>query len=72
MATLKSSSEEFGTPNKFDLIDLTLDELELIQEGLIELKNNRLGHTADFIRERRMCTELYEVIDAAIIELKEA
>jgi len=70
MAQLKKTSESFGTPDQFDLTGLSIDELELIQEGLIELKN-RLGNAPDFLTERRTVCTLYAVIDQELILIKE-
>jgi len=56
----------------FTLMNLTQFELELLQEGLIELKNNRMKDAEEFKAERHSCVEMYHAIDRAIVESKEA
>ena len=53
-------------PKTFNLQGLTKFEIDLLQEGLIELKNNRLKDAEEFKAERRSCVEIYQAIDAVM------
>ena len=53
------------------LDNLTQFELELLQEGLIGLKNNQLKEAEKFKVERLSCVEMYHAIDRAIIDSKQ-
>lgn len=67
---LEVTKNLFEVPEEFSLNGLTVDDLELIQEGLIELKNNRLTDANRFKSERQKCVDLYYVIDNELVKVK--
>lgn len=54
-----------STPGKsrFALQDLTSDELELLQSGLIEVKQHSLQDAEVFKVQRSSCNEMFQKID---------
>jgi len=48
---------------KFSLQDLTTDQLELLQSGLIEVKKNSLQDPEVFKDQRHSCNEMFLKID---------
>lgn len=62
--------ETIGSPERFAIQDLTANELELFQEGLIELKNNKLKDPEAFKDDRRSCVEMFQKIDSELVKSK--
>lgn len=54
----------------FAIHELTVNELELLQEGLVELKNNKLKDAEAFKDDRRACVEMFNKIDAELVRAK--
>lgn len=54
----------------FAIHELTVNELELLQEGLVELKNNKLKDAETFKDDRRACVEMFNKIDAELVRSK--
>ncbi len=54
----------------FAIQDLTIGELELLQESLITYKQVKLQDPEVFKFERRSCIEIYDKIDAELIKSK--
>lgn len=52
---------------RFAVQDLSLCELELIQESLITYKQTKLQDAEVFKDDRRDCIEMYEKIDTELI-----
>lgn len=48
---------------KFAIQDLTIDELELLQSGLIEVKQHSLQDAEVFKEQRSSCNEMFQKID---------
>ncbi|MGV8094481.1 MAG: hypothetical protein AB2L24_21720 [Mangrovibacterium sp.] len=55
---------------KFALQDLSLRDLEVIQEGLIVLKDSRVIQSKDFEEERQVMTEIYQSIDNELVKTR--
>ncbi|OFX52414.1 MAG: hypothetical protein A2066_21710 [Bacteroidetes bacterium GWB2_41_8] len=48
---------------RFAIQDLTSDELELLQSGLIEVKHSSLQDAEVFREQRASCDEMFQKID---------
>lgn len=57
---------EQTTFGKFSLQDLTTEELELLQSGLIELKQRTLQDAEAFKTQRASCNEMFQKIDSEL------
>lgn len=64
--TITFSGPSSKGPTTFNLLGLSQFEVELLQEGLIELKNNKLKDAEEFKAERHSCVEMYQAIDEAV------
>jgi hypothetical protein len=54
---------ESTSDSRFAIQDLTRAELELISEGLIILRNEKLSNNEKFKTERKTVLEIYNSID---------
>lgn len=52
-----------GGPSKFAIHDLSEMEMELLQNGLIEVKQQSLQDAEAFKNERAACNEMFQKID---------
>ena len=55
----------------FAINELTTDEMELLQQGLIELKSNRLKDPEEFREMRRSCVDMFRKIDTELINSRD-
>jgi hypothetical protein len=53
-------------PKTYNMMGLSKSEIELLQEGLIVLKSNRMIDAEEFRAERKSCVEMYHAIDAEL------
>lgn len=61
--------EETNT-GRFAIQDLSIDELELLQTGLIDAKQHSLQDAEVFKSQRASCIEMFEKIDREIINAR--
>lgn len=59
---------EETTTGKFAIQDLSTDELELLQSGLIEVKQHSLQDPEVFKQQRASCIDMFLKIDAELIK----
>ena len=54
-------------PEKFSFQDLTRDDVEMLMEGLVELKSQKLIDPEAFKDDRRRSVDLYYKMDHALV-----
>lgn len=58
------------TNNGFTIHDLTADQLELLEEGLIVLQNT-LPREKEFNNQRHNCADMFLTIDVELVNSKQ-
>ena len=61
---------EETTPGKFAIQDLNADQLELLMNGLIEVKQNSLKDAETFKVERDSCVDMFQKMDQELMKSK--
>jgi len=62
---------ELTGPDRFAIQDLTTSEMELLQSGLIELKQQSLQDAVEFKEQRMSCNEMFQKIDLELVKSKQ-
>lgn len=60
-------SVEETSPGIFAITDLTADQVELLQSGLIEVEKNSL-QADEFAADRASCFQMFRELDNALIQ----
>jgi len=53
---------------RFSIQDLTLNEMELLMEGLLTLKTMKLVDPEAFKDDRRSCVEMFQKIEVELLK----
>ena len=61
---------EVTETGRFAIQELTESQLELIQNGLIEVKQHSLQDAEQFKSERASCIEMFEKIDQELVNAR--
>jgi len=62
---------ELTGPDRFAIQDLTTSEMELLQSGLIELKQQSLQDAVELKEQRMSCNEMFQKIDLELVKSKQ-
>jgi hypothetical protein len=54
-------------PKKFAIHELTAEDLELLQGGLINYEQNGLPKSNEFSTQRESCVDMYKKIDQELL-----
>ena len=55
------------TSTGFNITEATKDEMEIILDGIVVMKNNHIPADPEFAESRRTCVEMVNLIEAELI-----
>lgn len=55
------------TPTGFNITEATKDEMEIILDGIVVMKNNHIPTDPQFADSRRTCVDMVNLIEAELI-----